>query len=88
MLVSQPVTWREAGAWGIVSVSMTGRTVDKGHRVGRVSSTGGLTASGLEPGGGTFGQRSNGCRVIIYTAGSRSVTAGQPKDYFSASNRP
>lgn len=42
--------------------------------MGRASSTGGLTASGLEPGGGTFGGRSKGYKVIIYTAGSKSVT--------------
>lgn len=55
--------------------------------MGRASSTGALTASGLEPGGETFGRRSKGCEVIIYTAGSKSVTTGQPKDHFSAGNQ-
>lgn len=41
------------GSQGVdsASVSMTGRTEERQLRIGRALGTGGLTASGLEPGG-------------------------------------
>lgn len=81
------MTPRDSQGVARASVSMTGRTGKRQLRIGRAAGTGGLTASGLEPGGGTFGQRRNGLGVIIYTVGSKSVIKGRPEDHFCARNQ-